>query len=76
MGGSYGGYMVMAALAFAPEEFAVGVNYFGVTNWLRTLKSTPAWWASFRDALFMEMGNPYEDSLMLYNKSPLFHGPD
>lgn len=73
MGGSYGGYMVMAALAFAPEEFAVGVNYFGVTNWLRTLKSTPAWWASFRDALFQEMGNPYEDSVMLYNKSPLFH---
>ena len=73
MGGSYGGYMVMAALTFAPEEFAVGVNYFGVTNWLRTLKSTPAWWASFRDALFMEMGNPYEDSVMLYNKSPLFH---
>src|SRR5690606_8739549 len=44
VGGSYGGYMVMAALAFAPEEFDVGVNIFGVTNWLRTLKSTPVWW--------------------------------
>ena len=73
MGGSYGGYMVMAALTFAPEEFAVGVNYFGVTNWLRTLKSIPSWWASFREALYMEMGNPYEDSVTLYNKSPLFH---
>ncbi|MCK4748679.1 MAG: S9 family peptidase, partial [Bacteroidales bacterium] len=30
MGGSYGGYMVMAALAFQPEEFTVGVNIFGV----------------------------------------------
>lgn len=38
MGGSYGGYMTMAALTFAPEEFKVGVNLFGVTNWLRTLK--------------------------------------
>ncbi len=72
-GGSYGGYMVMAALTFAPEEFKVGVNYFGVTNWLRTLKSIPPWWASFRDALYIEMGDPYKDSVALYNKSPLFH---
>ena len=72
MGGSYGGYMVMAALAFTPEEFALGVNYFGVTNWLRTLKSIPPWWESFREALYMELGNPYTDSLALYNKSPLF----
>ncbi|WP_420580443.1 S9 family peptidase [Reichenbachiella sp.] len=73
MGGSYGGYMVMAALAFAPEEFAVGVNYFGVTNWLRTIRSIPPWWESFREALYTEMGNPNtEDSVALYNKSPLF----
>ena len=74
MGGSYGGYMVMAALTFTPEEFAVGVNYFGVTNWLRTLKSIPPWWESFKEALYSELGNPYEDSVALYNKSPLFHG--
>jgi dipeptidyl aminopeptidase/acylaminoacyl peptidase len=73
LGGSYGGYMVMAALTFAPEEFAVGVNYFGVTNWLRTLKSIPPWWASFRDALYKELGDPVKDSVALYNKSPLFH---
>lgn len=73
MGGSYGGYMVMAALAFAPEEFKVGVNIFGVTNWLRTLKSIPPWWTSFRDALYKELGDPTKDSVALYNKSPLFH---
>ena len=73
MGGSYGGYMVMAALAFAPEEFNVGVNIFGVTNWLRTLKSVPPWWTSFREALYTELGDPVKDSVMLYNKSPLFH---
>jgi dipeptidyl aminopeptidase/acylaminoacyl peptidase len=72
-GGSYGGYMVMAALTFAPEEFKVGVNLFGVTNWLRTLKSIPPWWASFREALYTEMGDPVKDSVALYNKSPLFH---
>jgi dipeptidyl aminopeptidase/acylaminoacyl peptidase len=73
LGGSYGGYMVMAALTFAPDEFNVGVNYFGVTNWLRTLKSIPPWWASFREALYAEMGDPNKDSVALYNKSPLFH---
>lgn len=72
-GGSYGGYMVMAALAFAPEEFKVGVNLFGVTNWLRTLKSIPPWWASFRESLYAELGDPIKDSVALYNKSPLFH---
>ncbi|MCK4465993.1 MAG: S9 family peptidase, partial [Bacteroidales bacterium] len=74
IGGSYGGYMVMAALAFQPEAFDVGVNIFGVTNWLRTLKSTPSWWESFRKALFAEMGDPFtEDSIRLYRISPLFH---
>jgi dipeptidyl aminopeptidase/acylaminoacyl peptidase len=74
IGGSYGGYMVMAALAFAPEEFDVGVNIFGVTNWLRTLKSIPPYWESFREALYKELGDPYsDDSLRLYEISPLFH---
>ena len=71
-GGSYGGYMVMAAMTFAPEEFNAGVNIFGVTNWLRTLQSIPPWWGSFREALFAELGNPETDSVALYNKSPLF----
>ena len=41
MGGSYGGYMTAAALAFHPDAFAAGVNIFGVTNWVRTLESIP-----------------------------------
>jgi len=74
IGGSYGGYMTMAALAFTPDEFEVGVNIFGVTNWLRTLKSTPPWWESFRKALFDELGDPFtEDSVRLHAISPLFH---
>lgn len=73
MGGSYGGYMTAAALTFAPEEFAVGVNIVGVTNWIRTLKSIPTWWESYRNALYTELGNPYEDSTYLYSISPLFH---
>lgn len=74
MGGSYGGYMTMAAMTFTPGEFEVGVNLFGVTNWLRTLKSIPPYWESFRKALYDELGDPYtQDSVRLYNISPLFH---
>lgn len=74
MGGSYGGYMTMAALAFTPEEFKVGVNLFGVTNWIRTLKSIPPWWEAGRKGLYVELGDPFTaDSVALYNKSPLFH---
>ena len=47
--------MTAAALTFHPEVFDVGVNIFGVTNWVRTLESIPPWWGSFRDALYDEM---------------------
>jgi dipeptidyl aminopeptidase/acylaminoacyl peptidase len=73
LGGSYGGYMVLAALAFQPREFAVGVNLFGVANWVRTLQSIPAWWESFRNALYKELGNPDTDREYLKKISPLFH---
>ncbi|MGB5228731.1 MAG: alpha/beta fold hydrolase [Eudoraea sp.] len=74
IGGSYGGYMTMAALTYTPEEFAVGVNLFGVTNWIRTLRSIPPWWESFKDALYKELGDPNSaDSVRLKRISPLFH---
>ncbi len=73
IGGSYGGFMVMAALTLHPEEFEVGVNIFGVTNWIRTLKSIPPWWEAFKKALYEELGDPVEDSVRLYRISPLFH---
>lgn len=73
IGGSYGGYMVCAALAFEPDSFEVGIDIFGVTNWLRTLESIPPWWADFRDSLYAEMGDPAEDKERLHGNSPLFH---
>ncbi|MFL5360054.1 MAG: alpha/beta fold hydrolase, partial [Myxococcales bacterium] len=73
IGGSYGGYMVLAALAFQPEVFDVGVDIFGVSNWLRTLQSIPPYWESFRLALYKEIGDPVKDEAMLKANSPLFH---
>lgn len=73
MGGSYGGYITAAAMTFHPEEFEVGINIFGVTNWVRTLSSIPDWWAAFRESLYDEMGDPATDSERHRAISPLFH---
>ncbi|WP_258807480.1 S9 family peptidase [Pseudidiomarina sp. CB1] len=72
MGGSYGGYLTMAALVFT-DEFDAGINIFGVTNWVRTLESIPPWWASFRQSLYDELGDPAEHAERLRRISPLFH---
>ena len=73
IGGSYGGYMVAAALAFEPEAFEVGIDIFGVTNWVRTLESIPPWWEAFKEALYDEMGDPATDAERHHKISPLFH---
>lgn len=73
MGGSYGGYMVAAALAFQPDVFDVGVNIFGVTNWVRTMQSIPPWWEAGRKALIAEIGDPEKDLERLKATSPVFH---
>ena len=73
MGGSYGGYMVLAALAFKPEEFGAGVDIFGVSNWVRTLQSIPPYWEAQRKSLYKEIGDPAAQLEMLKEISPLFH---
>ena len=72
IGGSYGGYMVCAAMAFRPEEFAIGVDIFGVTNWYRTVQNIPPWWEAQKKSLEKELGD--FDNLEYFRKiSPLFH---
>ncbi len=73
MGGSYGGYLTMAAMTFT-DEFKVGINIFGVTNWVRTLESIPPYWESFRKSLYDELGDPATDKERLHRISPVFFG--
>jgi dipeptidyl aminopeptidase/acylaminoacyl peptidase len=72
-GQSYGGFMTLAGLAFRPEEFAAGVDIYGVSNWPRLLAATPAWWEDLRRLLFTEVGDPDRDAEYLRSISPLFH---
>ncbi|WP_059358648.1 alpha/beta hydrolase family protein [Parachlamydia acanthamoebae] len=73
IGGSYGGYMTLAALAFRPSEMAVGVDLFGLSNWISTLKKIPAWWEYQRESLYQKIGDPEKDTAYLESISPLFH---
>ncbi|WP_299115658.1 S9 family peptidase [uncultured Winogradskyella sp.] len=72
VGDSYGGYLVLAALTFHPNEFAIGIDMFGISDWLHVLNSIPAFWETRKKALYEEIGHPKHDSIKLYNKSPLF----
>ena len=73
MGKSYGGYLTLAAMTFRPGEFAVGIDLFGISDWIHTLKNMPVWWESLRQALFTEIGHPERDKDYLRSISPRFH---
>lgn len=72
MGGSYGGYLVLAALAFH-DVFACGIDIYGVSNWVRTLSDYPPWWESQIVTLHEKIGHPETDLEYLESISPLFH---
>jgi dipeptidyl aminopeptidase/acylaminoacyl peptidase len=74
IGGSYGGYMVLAAATYTPTEFAAHVDYFGVSELKSLVEGFPAYWASGADAIYAKFGNPKDpaDQTYLHDRSPLY----
>jgi dipeptidyl aminopeptidase/acylaminoacyl peptidase len=68
MGGSYGGYMVMAGLTEYPEAFAAGANLFGVVNFKTFFENTEPWMAAIST---VEYGDPVKDAELLEQLSPI-----
>jgi dipeptidyl aminopeptidase/acylaminoacyl peptidase len=68
MGGSYGGYMVMAGITEYPEMFAAGVNLFGVVNFESFFRETEPWMAAISTT---EYGDPATEAEMLKGLSPI-----
>ncbi|MFN2387180.1 MAG: prolyl oligopeptidase family serine peptidase [Thermoanaerobaculia bacterium] len=68
MGGSYGGYMVMAGLTEYPELFAAGANLFGVVNFDTFFKHTEGWMAAISK---VEYGDPEKEADLLRRLSPI-----
>jgi dipeptidyl aminopeptidase/acylaminoacyl peptidase len=68
MGGSYGGYMVMAGLTEFPELFAAGANLFGIINFDTFFKHSEPWMAAIST---VEYGDPVRQADMLRTLSPI-----
>jgi dipeptidyl aminopeptidase/acylaminoacyl peptidase len=73
-GGSYGGYMVLAAATFAPTEFAAHVDYFGVSELKSLVEQFPAYWESGKASIYAKFGNPNDPKDVAYmrERSPLY----
>jgi dipeptidyl aminopeptidase/acylaminoacyl peptidase len=69
-GRSYGGYMVLAALAFQPELWAAGVESVGISNLVSFLENTSAYRRAARER---EYGRLDRDRDFLVEASPLTH---
>ncbi|MBV9041848.1 MAG: S9 family peptidase [Acidimicrobiia bacterium] len=72
-GGSYGGYMVLAGLAFQPERWAAGVSVVGISSLKTFLENTSPWRRKFRER---EYGRLDTDGDFLLIASPLTHADD
>jgi dipeptidyl aminopeptidase/acylaminoacyl peptidase len=72
-GGSYGGYKVLAGLAFTPELYACGVDYVGVSNLFTFLNTIPPYWKPYLETMYEMVGHPEKDKALLKKTSPVFH---
>jgi dipeptidyl aminopeptidase/acylaminoacyl peptidase len=72
-GASYGGYAVLAGLAFTPELYACGVDYVGVSNLFTFIKTIPPYWKPMLDMLYEMVGDPEKDKALLAAASPVMH---
>jgi dipeptidyl aminopeptidase/acylaminoacyl peptidase len=73
LGGSYGGYMALAAAAFTPGEFAAQVDYFGVSDLKSLVESFPPYWTAMATYIYEKFGNPANPDHAQYqhDRSPL-----
>ncbi|MCK5132101.1 MAG: S9 family peptidase [Candidatus Sabulitectum sp.] len=70
LGGSYGGYLMLMAMARAPELWVAGVDLFGFVD-LKTFHSSTSGWV--REWLENQIGNPEENPEFYRVRSPITH---
>lgn len=59
-GGSYGGFMVLACLAFYPEYWAAGVDIVGIANFVTFLENTADYRRALREAEYGSLAHHRE----------------
>jgi dipeptidyl aminopeptidase/acylaminoacyl peptidase len=72
-GGSYGGYMALAAATFTPEEFGALVDYCGPSDLKSLVESFPPYWAASSSYIYKKFGNPKDPAHAQYqhDRSPI-----
>ncbi len=70
MGGSYGGYLTLMAMAMAPSEWRCGVEMMGIVNLVTFLENTSKWRRKYREA---EYGSLEVHRRILEDLSPINH---
>ena len=75
LGGSYGGYAVLMALARHPNLYACGIDVVGPTNLETFVGEIPAYWEAVRPDLYRAVGDPStpDGRHQLQERSPLYH---
>jgi dipeptidyl aminopeptidase/acylaminoacyl peptidase len=73
LGGSYGGFMVLSALATYPTTFGAGVDIVGIANFVTFLRETAAWRRPLREP---EYGRLDVDGEFLESISPVHHAAE
>ncbi len=69
LGGSYGGYLTLAALAFTPQRWAAGVDLFGISSIVTLARTTDPRLLPY---LTREMGTLATNEALMRDRSPLF----
>jgi len=69
-GGSYGGFMVLAAITTYPKMFGAAAEYFGIANFVTFLEKTGPWRRKVREP---EYGSLEQDREFLEAISPIHH---
>ena len=72
-GGSYGGYAVLAGLAFTPDLYACGIDYVGVSNLFTFMNTIPPYWRPMLEMMYEQVDNPETDREQLAATSPALH---
>jgi len=73
IGGSYGGYAVLAAVTRTPDKYACGVDLVGPSNLETLIATIPPYWEVMRKAFLRSVGDPStpEGLASLRDRSPL-----